>query len=93
MVLELKMKRVPYRTCIGCLVKRPKSKLIRLVVKKGKIAVDAAGKTHGRGAYLCKRGRGISQTCLKLAKEKNAFKKTFKEKINQAPNRGGFRSY
>lgn len=87
------MKRIPKRTCIGCLSKRPKSKLVRLVVKKKKVVVDTAGKAHGRGAYLCKRGRGISQSCLKLAKEKNAFTKTFREKINQAPNRGGLRSY
>lgn len=87
------MKRVPERTCIGCLAKKPKSKLIRLVVKKRRMVVDQTEKTRGRGAYLCKRGQEISRACLKLAKKKNAFKKTFKEKVVQAPNRGGFRSY
>jgi len=77
------MKRVPQRTCIGCLIKKPKSKLIRLVVIEGQLVADSADKTHGRGAYLCKRGQGMSQICLKLAKEKNAFKKAFKEKISQ----------
>lgn len=87
------MKRVPERTCIGCLAKKPKTKLIRLVVKRGKVVVDRTREAHGRGAYLCKRGRGISQSCLKQAIKKNAFKKTFREKINQAPNRGGLGSH
>lgn len=77
------MKRVLQRTCIGCLAKKPKQKLIRLVIKNRKVVVNSSGKTGGRGAYLCKQGRGIKQTCLKLAIKKNAFKKVFKEEINQ----------
>lgn len=77
------MKRVPKRTCVGCLTVKPKSKLMRLVVKKGEVVADSTGKARGRGAYLCRRGRGINKSCLKLAKEKDAFKKAFGKKINQ----------
>lgn len=76
------MKRVPQRTCIGCLARRPKNNLVRLVVKKRKVVVNSAGKTSGRGAYLCQKGHKVNKTCLELAIERNAFKKTFKEKID-----------
>ena len=70
------------RTCIGCQGKQPKEKLARLVLKNGQVVVEL-GTTQGRGAYLCQDGEKVSENCFNLAKEKNAFEKAFKTKINQ----------
>ena len=60
-------KRVPLRTCVACGTKTAKGSLVRIVApRQGPIEVDATGKAHGRGAYLCRsvdahhdlRGRG-----------------------------------
>ena len=45
---------VPQRTCVACRQVRPKRALLRLVrLAEGGVAVDASGRTAGRGAYLC----------------------------------------
>ena len=66
------MKFKPKRTCMGCLEKRDKSELIRIVKnQKEEIFVDLSGKAEGRGLYLCK-----EINCLeKLIKNNNIEKK------------------
>ena len=66
------MKTIPQRTCMGCLEKRDKSELIRIVKnQKEQIYVDLSGKAEGRGLYLCK-----NINCLeKLIKNNNIEKK------------------
>ena len=76
------MKQGSKRTCIGCLSKQPKEKLVRLVLESGKVVMES-GITQGRGAYLCQNGQGISENCFNQAKKKNAFEKAFKAKISQ----------
>jgi predicted RNA-binding protein YlxR (DUF448 family) len=87
------MKRVAERTCVGCLKKKPKSQLVRLIAQKGKTIIDPTGRAPGRGIYVCQGARGMKKSCLVLAKEKNAFKKVFKEKIHQNTHSGRFRSH
>ena len=75
------MKRIPQRTCIGCLARRSKEKLMRLIVKNGQVVSDPTGKASSRGAYLCKAGKGIKKSCFKKAKERDAFKRAFRKRI------------
>ena len=42
---------VPVRTCIGCLKRRPKHELVRLVSAGGGLGI---GNVEGRGFYLCR---------------------------------------
>ncbi len=57
------MKKIPMRRCLGCNVSKPKKELLRIVRGvNGNVSVDFAGKTNGRGAYICK-----SKECLQKA--------------------------
>ena len=48
------MKKIPQRTCLGCMQSKNKSELVRIVKQNdGKIFVDKTGKANGRGAYIC----------------------------------------
>ena len=67
MAAKTATKRVPMRTCVACGTKTEKGSLVRIVApRQGPVGVDATGRAHGRGAYLCKgadthhdlRGRG-----------------------------------
>lgn len=50
----MKTKKVPQRMCSGCMERKPKKELIRVVRDpQGNIALDPGGKMSGRGAYLC----------------------------------------
>lgn len=71
------MKRLPQRTCIGCLIKKDKNELIRIVKnQKGEIAIDKTGKLSGRGAYLCD-----NTECLEMAIKSRRLEKSFETKI------------
>lgn len=49
-----KPRKIPERTCIGCLQVRPKKELMRIVrTPEGIIGLDPTGKRPGRGAYVC----------------------------------------
>lgn len=48
------MKKVPYRTCIGCQGKKLKRELLRIIrTPQGEVEIDITGKKSGRGTYLC----------------------------------------
>ncbi len=55
----MKKRHVPVRTCIGCLQRRPKQDLLRLVFTAGGVRTGAC---EGRGFYLCR-----SESCLDMA--------------------------
>ena len=67
---EVKNRRhVPIRTCISCGLKRAKHELDRLSFDAtGLLVIDARGRMHGRGAYLCKaescREKLLKNRCL-----------------------------
>lgn len=51
----MKVKKIPYRTCVVTKEKLPKQELIRVVrTPEGTVIVDITGKANGRGAYLKK---------------------------------------
>ncbi|MGE5542468.1 MAG: RNase P modulator RnpM [Bacillota bacterium] len=50
----MRVRRVPQRTCVGCLEVKGKKELVRVVrTPEGIVEVDPTGKRAGRGAYLC----------------------------------------
>ncbi|HEU0207191.1 MAG TPA: YlxR family protein [Pseudolysinimonas sp.] len=42
----------PVRTCLGCRQRAPRSSLVRVVAREGRVVVDAAARLPGRGAWL-----------------------------------------
>ena len=64
--------------CTGCMEMYDKRTLVRVVKSpEGEISLDLTGKKPGRGAYVCKKAE-----CLKLARKKKAFERTFSMKID-----------
>lgn len=78
------MKKIPLRTCLGCLQKKPKSELTRLILSELKgLKVDPTLKDHGRGAYLCgEKGTKIKKSCLDQALQTRAFLRAFRGEVN-----------
>ena len=72
------MKKIPQRTCIGCLTAKSKNELIRIVKQdQDKIFIDKTGKANGRGAYICN-----NIECLEKAIKSKRLDKNFKIEIN-----------
>ena len=72
------MKKIPQRTCIGCMQSKNKNELLRIVKQNdGKIFVDKTGKANGRGAYICN-----SVDCLEKAIKLKRLEKKFETKID-----------
>ena len=73
-------KHVPGRQCMGCGLRVPKGELLRIVrTPDGTVTVDAAAKSVGRGAYLC---RNIE--CIELAKKKRSLQRALKCEIPES---------
>lgn len=52
---NMKVRKVPLRTCVVTKEKLPKQELIRIVrTPNGEVIIDETGKANGRGAYLKK---------------------------------------
>ena len=64
----MKNKKVPMRTCVGCMESMPKSDLVRMVNKDNEAFVDRTGKANGRGIYLCD-----DKDCFEKARKKKAI--------------------
>ena len=72
------MKKIPQRTCIGCMQSKNKNELLRIVKQNdGKIFVDKTGKANGRGEYICN-----SVDCLEKAIKLKRLEKKFETKID-----------
>lgn len=72
------MKKIPQRTCLGCMQSKNKSELVRIVKQNyGKIFVDKTGKANGRGAYICN-----NVECLDKAIKSKRLEKNFETKID-----------
>jgi len=56
------------RTCLGCRQRAPRSSLVRVVARDGRVAVDAAARLPGRGAWL-----HPSSACIDTAIQRRAF--------------------
>ena len=68
----------PVRMCVGCREHAPKKELIRIVrTPAGEIVADAAGKTPGRGAYICRKA-----DCLARARKSRALERMLNTAIS-----------
>ena len=60
---------IPQRSCIACGRKAPKADLLRVVrTPEGAVRADPAGRSNGRGAYLCRQAicweKGVARRAL-----------------------------
>jgi uncharacterized protein len=71
-------KKISYRTCIGCQLRKPKKELLRIIrTPEGRIEIDLTGKKSGRGAYLC-----YNMKCFEEAIKRNRLGKALKVEIS-----------
>lgn len=71
-------KKIPYRTCVGCQLKKPKKELLRIIrTPEGRIEIDVTGKKSGRGAYLC-----YNMECFEKAAKKGRLNKALKVEVS-----------
>lgn len=76
----MKSRKIPERMCIGCMEKKPKRELIRIVrTPEGEIVCDRTGKKPGRGAYICP-----EKKCLQLAAKSKRIEKSFSCRIDRS---------
>lgn len=69
----------PVRMCSGCMSRRPKNELIRIVrTEDGKAIIDARHCLEGRGAYIC-----LNEQCIKKAEKKNWFSRSLKGEVDR----------
>ena len=73
------MKKMPQRTCVGCMEKKDKNDLIRIVKnKQNEISIDKTGKKDGRGIYICDKIE-----CLEKAIKTKKIERAFETKISE----------
>ena len=66
----------PLRMCIACRKMTDKKELIRFALLEDEVVLDENHKIQSRGAYICN-----NETCIALAKKKNALSRHFKRKV------------
>lgn len=72
------IKKLPLRTCVGCLSQSAKKELIRIVrTPEETWKYDPTGKANGRGLYICR-----DQNCLARALENKALRKKYGFQLN-----------
>jgi len=72
-------KKSPQRTCVGCMQKKDKKELIRIVKnKQNEISIDRTGKKDGRGIYICD-----NIECLEKAIKTKRIEKKFETKVSE----------
>lgn len=77
------MKAQPTRTCVGCMVREPRERLLRLVRgPDGVVAPDPRAREPGRGAWVHRR-----LSCLDRAQTPRALGRAFRGKVK--PPRSG----
>ena len=71
---------LPERRCVGCMVRKPKNELLRVVrLPSGEVTLDKSGKSDGRGAYICK-----SSNCVQTVIRKKKLKFHLKTEISES---------
>ena len=71
------MKNQPVRMCSGCMARKEKGDLIRVVKNaSGEVSLDLSGKKPGRGVYICK-----DVDCLRKAQKAKRFERSFSAAI------------
>ena len=67
----------PVRMCCGCMQRRPKEELIRIVRMNESVSVDYSKKGSGRPAYIC-----ADAVCIEKAKKRKTFSRNLKCEIS-----------
>lgn len=71
-------KKMPERTCAGCMQVHAKSELIRIVKSaEGTVSVDRTGKANGRGVYLCP-----NTDCFETVRKNKGLERSLKMKVD-----------
>lgn len=61
----------PKRTCVGCRAVRPKQEMLRIArTPDGIVSVDAAGRSEGRGVYVCRNAHCLDEAVRRKALER-----------------------
>lgn len=72
------MKHIPVRSCIVCRERKDKSDLLRIVGSpEDGFSLDVTGRAEGRGAYVCKNGK-----CMSELTKRRALDRAYKRKIS-----------
>ncbi len=64
------------RTCVGCRQRAPRSSLVRVVARDGRVVVDMAAHEPGRGAWM-----HPDPECIGNAERKRAFGRALRTTI------------
>ncbi len=75
----MKEKKIPQRTCIGCMDKTDQANLLRIVNSENGAKADFTGKAAGRGCYICPK-----EECLEKAIKRKAFQRQFKRNVTES---------
>ena len=75
--VDMRVRKVPLRMCLGCQEMKPKKALIRVVrTPENVIDIDSIGKQSGRGAYICP-----DEACFTKAVKAKRFEKAFQQTV------------
>jgi len=73
----LKTKKIPMRSCVGCMESKTKNELIRILkTPENDVVIDITGRQNGRGAYICHKVE-----CLKRARKTKALERSLSIQI------------
>jgi uncharacterized protein len=65
----------PQRTCIGCMMRDNKERMLRIASSGETLTLDEEGRMPGRGAYLHNRKRCITDLVRNKAREVRSLKR------------------
>lgn len=72
-----KIKKIPLRKCVSCNERKEKKELVRIVALGGEAIIDKTSRMNGRGAYLCK-----DEKCISNAKKRKSLDRCLEVKTS-----------
>ncbi len=69
----------PQRMCAVCREMKSRDELYRIVKTPDGVILDIAGKTNGRGAYICK-----SDKCISVARKRSVFERSLSTAVDKS---------
>ena len=66
----------PQRMCAVCREMKSRDELYRVVKTPDGVVLDMAGKTNGRGAYICK-----DEKCISVARKRAVFERSLSAQV------------
>ena len=71
-----KTKKIPLRKCTSCNERKEKKDLIRVVVSENGVVVDTTLKMNGRGAYVCR-----DEKCISNARKRKSLDRSLQVNV------------